>query len=241
MRSPNVYLYAFLTAVALVPRSAARPASVKVQVIETYDGGPTAAGSPADAQQNTIVEVSPGDTAVLQCPSNDERHRFQFWWMKSDQYIGPGTLLNSDKFKYEVLTGTLYIKQVTSKESGIYTCVCKNLENISLSAKSVQLEIKKEWRDLWANDYTVNSIRVAAVLSVLVLVLLLMYLFYLTAYKNGNRTLHFRDYSDEDISTDRQMYRKTNIMKENMFQHGIDNPTLEKEVSQVKKNIESKA
>lgn len=37
------------------------------------------------------------------------------------------------------------------------------------------------------------------------------------------------DYSDEDVSTDRQMYRKTNIMKENMFQHGIDNPTLEKE------------
>lgn len=48
------------------------------------------------------------------------------------------------------------------------------------------------------------------------------------------------DYSDEDVSTDRQMYRKTNIMKENMFQHGIDNPNLEKEVSQVKMNIESK-
>lgn len=47
--------------------------------------------------------------------------------------------------------------------------------------------------------------------------------------------------SDEDVSMDRQMYRKTNIMKENMFQHGIDNPTLEKEVSQVKNNGETKA
>lgn len=111
MHTANVFLYAFLTAVALqVPRCASKPASMEVQVIETYDGGPTVAGSTADSQQNTIVEVSPGDTAVLQCPSNDERHRFQFWWMKSDQYIGPGTMLNSDKFKYEVLTGTLYIK-----------------------------------------------------------------------------------------------------------------------------------
>lgn len=40
--------------------------------------------------------------------------------------------------------------------------------------------------------FQVNTIRVAAVLSVLVLILLLLYLFYLTAYKNGNRTLHFR-------------------------------------------------
>jgi len=49
------------------------------------------------------------------------------------------------------------------------------------------------------------------------------------------------DYSDEDVSLDRQMYRKTNIMKDNMFQHGIDNPTLEKEASQVKNNGETKA
>lgn len=48
------------------------------------------------------------------------------------------------------------------------------------------------------------------------------------------------DYSDEDVSTDRQMYRKTNIMKENMFQHGIDNPTLEKEPPSQIRN-ESKA
>lgn len=59
---------------------------------------------------HVVIEVTQGDTAVLRCPSNDEHHRFQFWWMKPDQIIGPGTALNSDKFKYEVLTGTLYIK-----------------------------------------------------------------------------------------------------------------------------------
>lgn len=59
-------------------------------------------------------------------------------------------------------------------------------------------------------------------------------------YDNG--LLLLEDYSDEDVSMDRQMYRKTNIMKaENMFQHGIDNPTLEKDVSQTKTINESKA
>jgi len=221
-----------LTAATLVARCIGRSTAAAVGAVKNIE-----------MNENALIEVSPGETAVLQCPSNDEHHRFQFWWMKPDQIIGPGSVLDSDKFRYEVLTGTLYIKQVTPQESGIYTCVCKNLGNISLQARSVQLEIKREWSDLWANDYTVNSIRVAAVLSVLVLLLLLLYLFYLTAYKNGNRTLHFRDYSDEDISTDRQMYRKTNIMKaENLFQHGIDNPTLEKEVPQIKSNnSESKA
>lgn len=57
-----------------------------------------------------------------------------------------------------------------------------------------------------------------------------------------NDLLLLEDYSDEDVSMDRQMYRKTNIMKaENMFQHGIDNPNLEKDVSQIKTTIESKA
>lgn len=57
-----------------------------------------------------------------------------------------------------------------------------------------------------------------------------------------NDVLLLEDYSDEDVSMDRQMYRKTNIMKaENMFQHGIDNPNLEKDVSQIKTTIESKA
>ncbi|XP_026814399.1 uncharacterized protein LOC113554655 [Rhopalosiphum maidis] len=230
----------FAVTALIVGRCAGRPASVGAGVPD--HGGSDANQKDSLPFQHTIIEVSPGQTAVLRCPSNDEQHRFQFWWMKPDQIIGPGTAPNSDKFKYEVLTGTLYIKQVTAQESGIYTCVCKNLKNISLSARSVQLEIKKEWKDLWENDYTVNSIRVAAVLSVMVLLLLLLYLFYLTAYKNSNRTLHFReDYSDEDVSMDRQMYRKTNIMKENMFQHGIDNPTLEKEAAQVKNNGETKA
>jgi len=72
------------------------------------------AGRPAAVREpnaeRSVVEVAEGDTAVLRCPSNDEHHRFQFWWMRPDRIIGPGTALNTDKFRYEVLTGTLYIK-----------------------------------------------------------------------------------------------------------------------------------
>lgn len=95
-----------LTAVAaLVTRCAGRSAAA-VDVVSTDDKGTL----PTPKVEHLVIEVSPGETAVLQCPSNDEHHRFQFWWMKPDQIIGPGTALNSDKFKYEVLTGTLYIK-----------------------------------------------------------------------------------------------------------------------------------
>lgn len=99
-------LYAALTAAALiVVRCSGRPAVI-VESDETTGRTPKQ-HVPAE---HSVIEVSPGETAVLQCPSNDEHHRFQFWWMKPDQIIGPGTELNSDKFRYEVLTGTLYIK-----------------------------------------------------------------------------------------------------------------------------------
>lgn len=88
------------TVLTMIGRCTGRPA-----MINGGDGGDN-----GTKYEYSVIEVSPGDTAVLQCPSNDEHHRFQFWWMKPDQIIGPGTMINSDKFKYEVLTGTLYIK-----------------------------------------------------------------------------------------------------------------------------------
>lgn len=103
-------LRAFLAVAALTAsRCAARPASVGA-VVPIHDDGGDEDKKDLTRLQHSVIEVSPGETAVLHCPSNDEHHRFQFWWMKPDQIIGPGTSLNSDKFKYEVLTGTLYIK-----------------------------------------------------------------------------------------------------------------------------------
>lgn len=59
----------------------------------------------------TIVqEVDHGQLATLHCPSNDESHRFQYWHLeRPNQFIGPGNKINPQKYKYEVLTGTLFI------------------------------------------------------------------------------------------------------------------------------------
>lgn len=102
----RMYCTVLLT-VALVARCTGRPAVIGNHI---HDGNVGAADKGEPKVEHSVIEVSQGDTAVLQCPSNDEHHRFQFWWMKPDQIIGPGTSLNSDKFRYEVLTGTLYIK-----------------------------------------------------------------------------------------------------------------------------------
>jgi hypothetical protein len=60
--------------------------------------------------QIIVLQVDVGDTAILPCPSNDDNHRFQFWQLHGDQLVGPGNEVNKAKYKYEVLSGTLYIK-----------------------------------------------------------------------------------------------------------------------------------
>jgi len=102
--SPRAF---FAVAALIVGRCAGRPSSAGVP---NHGNGGDHDQKDLFPFQHSIIEVAPGETAVLHCPSNDEHHRFQFWWMKPDQIIGPGTVPNSDKFKYEVLTGTLYIK-----------------------------------------------------------------------------------------------------------------------------------
>jgi len=60
--------------------------------------------------QIIVQQVDVGGTAILPCPSNDDNHRFQFWQLKGDQVVGPGNEVNKAKYKYEVLSGALYIK-----------------------------------------------------------------------------------------------------------------------------------
>lgn len=57
-----------------------------------------------------VKEVPVGGVAILDCPSNDDHHRFQYWETHNDKVIGPDNPYNEYKYKYEVLTGRLYIK-----------------------------------------------------------------------------------------------------------------------------------
>uniref|UniRef100_A0A8D8U7N8 Ig-like domain-containing protein n=2 Tax=Cacopsylla melanoneura TaxID=428564 RepID=A0A8D8U7N8_9HEMI len=105
----------------------------------------------------TIVqEVSLGDMAILRCPSNDDNHRFQFWELSTRDIIGPGNNVDKQKYKYEVLTGTLYIKGVSTQEKGVYTCISKHLDNPSMSAKSVELVVRQNWETVYEEDSSVR-------------------------------------------------------------------------------------
>lgn len=65
---------------------------------------------PASLALVMVKEVPAGAIAILECPSNDEHHRFSYWQTHDDTVVGPGNAYDDYKFKYEVLTGTLYIK-----------------------------------------------------------------------------------------------------------------------------------
>lgn len=62
------------------------------------------------AEHHDVTEAQEGDTATLPCPSNDDGHRFLFWQLDDDQVIGPANPGDRNKYKYEVLSGDLYIK-----------------------------------------------------------------------------------------------------------------------------------
>ncbi|XP_054261813.1 uncharacterized protein LOC128985878 isoform X2 [Macrosteles quadrilineatus] len=101
-----------------------------------------------------VQEVGLGDMAVLNCPSNDESHRFQFWQLQTQNLmIGPTNKFNRDKYKYEVLTGTLYIRGVSSNEQGVYTCICKHISNNSFYAENVELVVKRDWEEVYETDH----------------------------------------------------------------------------------------
>ncbi|XP_058807005.1 uncharacterized protein LOC131673202 [Phymastichus coffea] len=94
----------------------------------------------------TVVEVSAGQLAILPCPSSDDDHRFMFWQLIDEKnIIGPGNHIDQEKYNYEVLTGKLYIKGVSTAEEGFYRCVSKGVINDSaFKSQVVELIVKKE-------------------------------------------------------------------------------------------------
>nr|CAD7198038.1 unnamed protein product [Timema douglasi] len=135
-----------------------------------------------------VQEVPVGATAVLPCLSNDDNHRFQFWQLIGDQVVGPGNLPNRDKYKFEVLTGTLYIRSVSTAEAGFYKCISKGIEGSDLSIKSVELIVKKDWDEVYENDYETNLFRgLVAVGSIVVLLVAGILAFYIYRRRKGSR------------------------------------------------------
>ncbi|XP_032691470.1 uncharacterized protein LOC116854060 [Odontomachus brunneus] len=134
----------------------------------------------------TVREVTAGHLAELPCLSIDDHHRFMFWQFGNNDVIGPGNPLNEKKYNYEVLTGKLMIRGVSTAESGFYKCVSRGLsDESSFKIHSVELVVKKDWEDVWETDFETNLLRgLAAVMVIVVAVAVVLLIITIKRKKN---------------------------------------------------------
>lgn len=187
-------------------------------------------------QAIVVQEVALGETVVLVCPSNDDNHRFQFWQLQTNKIIGPGNSPDKSKYKYEVLTGNLTIKDISADEHGLYTCVCRHLNGRSFRSDSVQLIIKEDWETLYETDHATNVFRIVLMIAVAVILAVVLYIVY---NLRPDRSRMFRDLSEED-SPEEQGGRAVSSSyrtappgtSNNIVNEGLDNPGLDTDLPQ---------
>ncbi|XP_015184979.1 PREDICTED: uncharacterized protein LOC107070932 isoform X1 [Polistes dominula] len=183
----------------------------------------------------TVEEVAVGHLAQLPCQSNDDQHRFMFWQLTDDsRIIGPGNPIDVNKYNYEVLTGTLYIRGVSTAEAGFYKCISRGLnDHSSVNVHVVELIVKKNWEDVWENDFETNLLRGMAAVMVVVVAIAVILLIVIVKRKRN------QGFFDLDESRDNSPERfRGNIINTsaavpaqgivNMSEDGgIENPTLD--------------
>ncbi|XP_076178905.1 uncharacterized protein LOC143152531 isoform X2 [Ptiloglossa arizonensis] len=135
----------------------------------------------------TVTEVPAGHLAELPCLSSDDHHRFMFWQLTDDRrIIGPGNPMDENKYNYEVLTGKLFIRGVSTAESGFYKCVSKGIaDHSAINIHVVELIVKKDWEDVWENDFETNLLRGMAA-TMIVVVAIAVVLFIITRKRRQN-------------------------------------------------------
>ncbi|RZF35417.1 hypothetical protein LSTR_LSTR006961, partial [Laodelphax striatellus] len=172
-----------------------------------------------------VQEVNVGDTAVLTCRSNDDDHRFQFWLISTKELLGPKNEIDKHKYSYRVLSGELHIRNVSVKEHGVYTCICKHLSNNTMNVKSIELIVKQDWEQVYDNDHEVNYLNINffqmyikvsnffkfidsfhtnsfRILLLLGMVLLLGALVFVLLTLRNDRSTFFKDLEDEEPLND---------------------------------------
>ncbi|KAK0086581.1 hypothetical protein PV325_002890 [Microctonus aethiopoides] len=150
----------------------------------------------------TVTEVKAGHLAVLPCLSSDDNHRFMFWQLADDQgVIGPGNPLDQEKYNYEVLTGKLLIRGVSTKESGFYKCISKGiLDHSSINVHVIELVVKKEWEETIENNFETNLLRGMAAVSVIFVGIAIVLLIITMKKKQRQRFFDLEDSSTRENS-----------------------------------------
>ncbi|XP_012164559.1 uncharacterized protein LOC126915516 isoform X1 [Bombus affinis] len=155
--------------------------------------------SGANEDQVTVTKVPAGHIAELPCLSSDDHHRFMFWHLTgNNRIIGPGNLMDENKYNYEVLTGKLFIRSVSTAESGFYKCFSKGISDRSnITSNTIELIVKKDWEDLWENDFETNLLRGMAAVMVIVVAIAIV-LFIITTKRRHNRNFFDLEESREN-------------------------------------------
>ncbi|XP_075234458.1 uncharacterized protein LOC142332112 isoform X2 [Lycorma delicatula] len=142
--------------------------------------------------------------------------------------------MDKEKYKYEVLTGTLLIKGVSTAEHGIYSCFCKHLTAMTYNVKSVELIVKRDWEEVYESDSSTNMFRVSLLLFVTFILILLLYVLYQLQRRPAAL---FKDMLDEESPDEddkphtsfQRMVNSTNTIDTHGID-GLDNTSLDTEL-----------
>ncbi|XP_066585786.1 uncharacterized protein [Prorops nasuta] len=189
----------------------------------------------------TVTEVQAGHLAELPCLSSDDHHRFMFWQLTDDRnIIGPGNPLDEQKYNYEVLTGKLYIRGVSSAESGFYKCISRGIEdNSAINIHVVELVVKKDWEDVWENDFETNLLRGMASVMVIVVAVAIVLLIVTVKRRRSHRFFDMEDSRENSPATYKGTSSRSGPPVPSPEIVGIDNAALDVDFPKVFKQIQS--
>ncbi|XP_029177656.1 uncharacterized protein LOC114945565 isoform X2 [Nylanderia fulva] len=185
----------------------------------------------------SVKEVKAGHLAELPCLSIDEHHRFMFWQLGNNDVIGPGNPLNAKKYNYEVLTGTLQIRGVSTAESGFYKCISKGLfDESKLKINSVELIVKNDWEKVWENDFETNLLRGMTAVMVLVLAIAIVLLIITVKRKKSQRFFDLEE--SRDNSPARYTPNNAPGVSSSAENAGVDNAAVDIDFPKVFKQMQ---
>ncbi|XP_020280665.1 uncharacterized protein LOC109853201 [Pseudomyrmex gracilis] len=189
------------------------------------------------ASDVTVKEVSAGHLAELPCLSIDEHHRFMFWQLGDNDIIGPGNPLNEKKYNYEVLTGLLQIRGVSTSESGFYKCFAKDLfDDSRLKIHSVELIVKNDWEQLWETDFETNLLRGMAAVMVVVVAIAVVLLIIVVKRKRNQRFFDLEE--SRENSPARYTPNNAPGVSADVENAGVDNAALDIDFPKVFKQMQ---
>ncbi|XP_015126142.1 uncharacterized protein LOC107047813 isoform X2 [Diachasma alloeum] len=193
------------------------------------------------AEGNVVVkEVQAGHLAELPCLSSDDYHRFMFWQLTDDhKIVGPGNPLDVEKYNYEVLTGKLLIRGVSSKEAGFYKCVSRGVNDHSaINIHTVELVVTRDWEDVWENDYETNLLRGMAAVMVVVVGIAVVLLIITMKRKRNARFFDLEESREGSPARYRENQPQAPAGPSRVESGGIDNAGLDVDFPKVFKQLQ---